>query len=143
MTATRHSRPEISPDTEQATSTPSEPPRHPSGVHRATRPRAAWTVAEKFVRDGFRYRLMRQPIEASEAGPRLAPREEQVLMLACNGDNNKQIAEALGLAASTVGVLLFRAGSKFGVKTRQELLAAYQQARYPSSPPDSCDDDES
>lgn len=134
MTAHRYPKPDTTCQSEAA-GKPSEPPGHSSGVHRAARPRSSsWTVAEKFVRDGYRYRLMRQPIESSELGPRLTAREEQALVLACNCENNKQIAEALGVAPSTVGVLLFRAARKFGVRTRQELLAAYRHAF--SEPPD-------
>lgn len=134
MTGQRRSQPEQPSGDAEPSTKPSEPPACSSGVHAtqnahpSDRPRSAtWTVAEKFERDGYRYRLMRQPIAAAEAGPRLAPREEQAVLLAANGDNNKQIAEALGLAPSTVGVLLFRAANKFGVKTRRELLDAYRR----------------
>ena len=35
--------------------------------------------------------------------------------------------QALGVAPSTVGVLLFRAAAKLGVKSRRDLLLAYEQ----------------
>ena len=137
MTGQRRSRPQPEAFEEGSPKKQSELSAFSSGVHRTEKPRSAsWTIAEKFERDGYRYRLMRQLIAAAEAGPRLAAREEQAVLLASNGDNNKQIAEALGLAPSTVGVLLFRAANKFGVKTRQQLIEAYRRLLARSSDDD-------
>jgi DNA-binding CsgD family transcriptional regulator len=101
----------------------------PSGVRRAGSKRqgSRWTVTKEFVRDGFCYRLIRRPLDAEDAGPRLTKREEEALACACNGYSNKRIAQCLDVAPSTVGVLLFRASAKFGVKSRRELVAAYQR----------------
>jgi DNA-binding CsgD family transcriptional regulator len=98
-----------------------------SGVRQGEKARGnGWTVADQFVRDGFRYRLMRRPLESPDEVPRLTRREEEALFHANNGCTNKRIAELLGVAPSTVGVLLFRAAAKLGAKSRPELLEAYR-----------------
>jgi len=83
-----------------------------------------WTLVEQFECDGFHYRVSRRPVDAA-VGPRLTTREKEVLRYATCGYNNKLIANALGVAPSTVGVLLFRAATKIGARSRQELLRAY------------------
>jgi DNA-binding CsgD family transcriptional regulator len=105
-------------------------------VHQATsslpanseRGRSSWTVVEQFVRDGFFYRLARRPVR-DEGMERLTKREQEALEYALDGLSNKTIAYALGLAPSTVGVLLFRAAAKLGVKSRRDLLLAYSQIK--------------
>ena len=57
--------------------------------------------------------------------PILTPREEEALMHAREGHSNKSIAYILGLAPSTIGVLLYRAAVKLGARSREQLLAAY------------------
>ena len=105
---------------------PSEAPT--SGVHRAAKVRrSGWTVTEQFVREGYRYRLMRRPVEPSDAGPRFTRREEEALALACDGCSNKRIAQILDVSPSTVGVLLFRAATKLNVKSRDDLVSAYKR----------------
>jgi DNA-binding CsgD family transcriptional regulator len=84
-------------------------------------------VTEQFERGGYRYRLMRRPVEPPGAGPRFTRREEEALELAAAGSSNKRIAQVLDVSPSTVGVLLFRAATKLNVKSRQDLLAAYKQ----------------
>jgi DNA-binding CsgD family transcriptional regulator len=93
---------------------------------------ARWTVTNEFHHEGFCYRIVRRPL-ASEGEVHLTEREQQALVHAQRGLSNKQIARSLGVAASTVGVLLFRASAKFRVKTRAELLAAYA-AQGPAPP---------
>lgn len=93
-----------------------------SGKHRVS---TGWTVVDQYEQDGFRYRLTRRPVDPEVGGVRLTPREEEVLGYACDGSTNKEIASTLGLAPSTVGVLLFRAAAKMGVRSRSELLSAY------------------
>lgn len=90
--------------------------------------RGSWTVVEQFVRDGYSYRLARRPLR-DEGTERLTKREQEALDYALDGLSNKTIAYALGLAPSTVGVLLFRAAAKLGVKSRRELLQAYAQIK--------------
>lgn len=55
---------------------------------------------------------------------RLTPREREAALLAVQGLPNKLIGYELGISASTVGVLLWRATGKLGVKTRAQLAAA-------------------
>jgi DNA-binding CsgD family transcriptional regulator len=52
----------------------------------------------------------------------LSPREREVVLRAHRGHRNKQIAYDLGLAQSTVRVLLARASTKVGARSRPELL---------------------
>jgi len=53
----------------------------------------------------------------------LSEREMQVVECALRGLHNKAIAYELGLAHSTVKVLMMRAATKLGVRTRAEVLA--------------------
>jgi DNA-binding CsgD family transcriptional regulator len=114
----------------------------PSGIHRQlgtaprassyldvrsdTRPRKAWEIVEEFDHEGHRYRLQRRRIGAAKDTP-LARREEETLELASEGMNRKQIAKRLGLAPSTVGVLLHRASIKLRARSRDELLTSYRE----------------
>jgi DNA-binding CsgD family transcriptional regulator len=59
----------------------------------------------------------------------LSARERQVVALAALGQPNKMIAYELGIATSTVGVLLMRASRKVGAKIRRQLVAAYEKHR--------------
>jgi DNA-binding CsgD family transcriptional regulator len=101
-----------------------------SGPHekRRRRKRAEWQVTNEFVHDGFYYRIIRRP-QAVADDVHLTAREEEALAHAALGLSNKEIAKQLGVAASTIGVLLFRAAAKFRVKTRAELLSAYQHSK--------------
>jgi DNA-binding CsgD family transcriptional regulator len=83
-----------------------------------------WTIIEQFVLHGYEYRLIRSPQIERDAS-RLTKRERQVVEQALDGHTNKSIAYALGVSQSTVGVLIFRASAKLGVKSRAELLSAY------------------
>jgi DNA-binding NarL/FixJ family response regulator len=53
---------------------------------------------------------------------RLTSREREVVTRALRGSANKVIAYDLGLAHSTVRVLMARAASKLGAHSREELL---------------------
>ena len=53
----------------------------------------------------------------------LSCRERQALALLALEQTNKEIAFALGISASTVGVLLHRAAKKLNTMTRGELTA--------------------
>jgi DNA-binding NarL/FixJ family response regulator len=59
----------------------------------------------------------------------LTPREEQLIELAAAGFEPKVIAYDLGLAPSTVRVLLARAGRKLGARTWRELVQIYIEAK--------------
>jgi DNA-binding NarL/FixJ family response regulator len=87
---------------------------------------------DEFVHEGLVYQLRSRPVESPSRAPRLTRRERQVLDGILEGESNKSIAYALGLAPSTVGVLLFRAAAKLGVKSRGDLLSVYsKQERLP------------
>lgn len=57
------------------------------------------------------------------AQPKLSEREQQVVQMATAGSTNKEIAFDLGLAHSTVRVLLARAARKLGARSRVELVS--------------------
>lgn len=71
-------------------------------------------------------------VSCVDAVPRfggLSPRETQLVELAAAGFEPKVIAYDLGLAPSTVRVLLARAGQKLGARTWRELVAIYLRAK--------------
>jgi DNA-binding CsgD family transcriptional regulator len=84
---------------------------------------ARWTLLDVFDRDGRRYLVARRNDPEPEGLQSLTPRERQVVGYAALGHQNKLIAYELGLATSTVGVLLSRAFAKLGVKDRRALIA--------------------
>lgn len=57
----------------------------------------------------------------------MSPREEQVLAHAALGHSNKLIAYELGLAHSTVRVLLARASAKLGARGREATLREFRR----------------
>jgi len=85
--------------------------------------RARWTLVDHFEKDGKRYLLAVRNEAALDGLQMLSPRERQVVSYASLGHSNKMIAYELGIATSTVGVLLSRATTKLGVSSREELLA--------------------
>jgi DNA-binding CsgD family transcriptional regulator len=56
---------------------------------------------------------------------RLTPRELQAVGFAALGHSNKLVAYEMGIAPSTVSVLLHRAGQKLGTSSRVALIARY------------------
>jgi DNA-binding NarL/FixJ family response regulator len=88
-----------------------------------------WEVVDELFHEGAVYQLRRRPAEPADSTPRFTRREEQVLIGALRGESNKSIAFSLGLARSTVGVLLFRAAAKLGVKSRRDVIMAYAKTR--------------
>jgi DNA-binding CsgD family transcriptional regulator len=83
-----------------------------------------WSLLDHFERDGRRYLLACRNAPSAPAGVVLTPRERQVVLLAARGHSNKLIGYELGIAASTVGVLLGRAAVRLGVKSRRALIDA-------------------
>jgi two-component system nitrate/nitrite response regulator NarL len=55
------------------------------------------------------------------SAPRLTPREKQIVQQICEGNKNKEIAQALSITAGTVKVHLMHIFEKTGVKDRFEL----------------------
>lgn len=82
---------------------------------------ARWTLVDHYE-SGKRHVLARENAPKPLCPPHLSPREQQVVALATLGRSNKLIAYELGLAYSTVRVLMARACLKIGVKTRTELI---------------------
>jgi len=86
-----------------------------------------WSLVDQMEQDGRRYVVARKN-EPLALGPEaLSDRERQVIGYALLGHHNKLIAYELGIAASTVRVLMARAASKLGVRTRDELIQAARQ----------------
>jgi DNA-binding CsgD family transcriptional regulator len=88
-----------------------------------------WSLVDQFDSDGRRY-IVAQRNDVHVAGyAELSERERQVLAYASLGHANKLIAYELGIADSTVRVLLHRAATKLGASSRDELVAKYVAAR--------------
>jgi DNA-binding CsgD family transcriptional regulator len=83
---------------------------------------ATWTLVDWADRDGKRYVLACRNLATEQQTARFSRRERQVATLAKEGHSNKVIAYELGLAHSTVRVLLARAAMKLGVQSRSELV---------------------
>jgi DNA-binding CsgD family transcriptional regulator len=86
-----------------------------------------FAVVDQFEADGARYVVLRE-IDADPRMPHggplgaLTPRERQIALFALAGHHNKLIAHELGIAVSTVRVLLSRAAERLGTRGRKELL---------------------
>jgi len=83
---------------------------------------AGWTVLDRFESNGRRYIVAVEKPGRS----RLSAREYKVLLLAALEATNKEIAHELGVAHATVKVLLHRAATKLGVRTRADLIEAFR-----------------
>lgn len=83
-----------------------------------------WSLLDHFDRDGKRYLLACRNSPSALATALLSPRERQVVLLAVRGHSNKLIGYELGIATSTVGVLLGRAALRLGVRSRRALITA-------------------
>jgi DNA-binding CsgD family transcriptional regulator len=117
-----------SPTAEERAATQSVAPS--SGVREvdAQRRASGWIVTNEFLHEGFLYRITRRPVD-ERAEVHLTRREDEALALAYRGLRNRQIAQRLRVAPSTVGVLLFRAAGKFRVRTRAQVLLAYAKLK--------------
>lgn len=92
---------------------------------------ARWSLVDRLDLDGRRYLLARENSPRAQGPDALSARERQVLAYAKLGHHNKLIAYELGVADSTVRVLLARAAAKVGVKTREELLRSFDDGWCP------------
>ena len=86
-----------------------------------------WSLVDHFESDGKRYVLAHRNEVPLSGFAALTARERQAVGFAALGHGNKLIAYELGVAPSTVAVLLHRAARKLGVSSRAELIAAYQK----------------
>jgi DNA-binding CsgD family transcriptional regulator len=80
-----------------------------------------WSLVDKFDRDGKRFVLARRNEPGVRTLSPLSDRERQVVAYVALGHSNKLIAYELGIADSTVRVLVARAARKLGARTREEL----------------------
>jgi DNA-binding CsgD family transcriptional regulator len=110
------------------------------GPRRTTAPDAAvadwqglwgerWSLLDHFESDGRQYVIACTNQSPTPPAQRLTARERQVVACAALGHPNKVIAYELGIAASTVGVLLSRARARLGLRSRAELLEAFRAGR--------------
>jgi DNA-binding CsgD family transcriptional regulator len=83
------------------------------------------TLLDHFERGGKRYIVaVANPRRVSfEDFASLPPRERQIVAAAAAGHSNKLIGYELGIAYSTVRVLLARAAKRLGARSRRELVA--------------------
>lgn len=89
---------------------------------------ARWSLVDRFESDGRRYVIARsnEPIVSGPSA--LSERERQVMAYVVAGHWNKLIAYEMGIAPSTVRVLLTRAMAKLGARSRDEAIAIMRRA---------------
>ena len=83
---------------------------------------ARWSLVDVFERNGKRYVVAQENESVVPRMDLLTGRERQVVAYLAIGQSTKEAAYALGISDATVRVLLRRAVSKLGVRTRSELL---------------------
>jgi len=83
---------------------------------------ARWTLIDHFERNGRRYILAVENRSRHSGVDLFTARERDVVARALLGRANKEIAYELGLASSTVRVLISRACAKVGAVSRAQLL---------------------
>jgi DNA-binding CsgD family transcriptional regulator len=86
---------------------------------------ARWTLVDQFDSDGRRYLLARKNDPETSGLGSLTERERCAVGYAAQGYTNKVIAYEMGIAASTVSVLLLRAARRLGAGSRAELIRAF------------------
>jgi DNA-binding CsgD family transcriptional regulator len=99
--------------------------------------RARWTLVDSFETNGARYVVARENQAVVRGLDTLTDRERQVVAYLALGQSTKETAYALGISDVTVRVLLARAATKLGVRSRRELLAhdQVQALRPPGTSP--------
>lgn len=85
-----------------------------------------WQVVEKVSVGSTDYVLLRRTRGPKSGVESLTPRERDAVRHACTGASNKDIAWAMGISDSTVGVLLLRACRKLKVVGREALIRAFE-----------------
>jgi DNA-binding CsgD family transcriptional regulator len=90
---------------------------------------ARWSLVDHVDTDGKRVITAQRNESVTPGAVGLSRREEQVLGYAALGHSNKLIAYELGLAHSTVRVLLARAAGKLGARGRDETLKKFSGPR--------------
>ena len=87
-----------------------------------------WSLLDHFERDGKRFMIACRNTPSAPPGELLTPRERQVTLLASRGHSNKLIGYELGIATSTVGVLIGRAAARLGVTSRRALIEQFTKS---------------
>jgi DNA-binding CsgD family transcriptional regulator len=85
--------------------------------------RARWTLVDQFETNGARYVVARENQPSVRGLAALSERERQAVAYVAMGQTTKEAAYVLGISDVTVRVLLRRAATKLGVRTRAQLLA--------------------
>jgi DNA-binding CsgD family transcriptional regulator len=85
-----------------------------------------WSLVDQFETGGRRYVVARDNPPEPPSIAALTLRERQIVGYAALGHENKVVAYDLGISHSTVRVLMARAASKLGVRTRAELVSFYR-----------------
>jgi DNA-binding CsgD family transcriptional regulator len=85
-----------------------------------------WTLVDSFMSSGTRYVVARENRPEVRGLATLTDRERQVVAYLAMGQSNKEAAYALGISDVTVRVLIRRAASKLGVRSRDSLLAHHE-----------------
>jgi DNA-binding CsgD family transcriptional regulator len=88
----------------------------------------------RFERNGAKYIVARENQSQVRGLASLSDRERQVAAYLAIGQSTKETAYALGISDATVRVLLARAASKLGVRTRADLLG-HAEVRLLCPPP--------
>jgi DNA-binding NarL/FixJ family response regulator len=83
---------------------------------------ARWTLVDQIDAHGTRYIVARENVPSAADLPMLTLTERCVVAYAARGFSTKEIAYTLGLADTTVRVLMMRAVRRSGVRNRHELL---------------------
>jgi DNA-binding CsgD family transcriptional regulator len=86
-----------------------------------------WRLVDTISTGSGEYLVLRRELLSSAP---LTQRERQAVQLAMGGATNKEIAWALEVSASTVGVFLWRAARKLQAAGRDSLFRAFMSA-YP------------
>jgi DNA-binding CsgD family transcriptional regulator len=89
--------------------------------------RGRWTLVDHVDHDGRRYVFAKRNPPDARPWHTLTEDETSVLAYAAHGHSHKMIGYELGIAVSTVAARLTRAARKVGVRSRIELVAAYQR----------------
>ena len=85
-----------------------------------------WTLVDSFTRGGTRYVVARENRPEVRGLATLTERERQVVAYLAMGQSTKEAAYALGISDVTVRVLIRRAATKLGVRSRDSLLAHHE-----------------
>jgi DNA-binding CsgD family transcriptional regulator len=97
---------------------------------------ARWSLVDEFESDGKRYVVARENEPHAALIAALSKRERQVVGYVVLGHATKLIAYELGIADSTVRVLLRRAMQRLRVTNREALVAKFMAAAAPSDASD-------